>query len=185
VGHVVRIYGNVNGTHLTYSPAPPLGAPTTIDAGEAVELGLVHSDFEIRGDHEFAVGSFMPGGSMLDQTGKGEGDPSQSFFAAVEQYRTKYVFLAPSDYDFSYADVVSPPGATLTLDGSPVTDTPSPIGGSSFGVVRIKLDAGNDGAHVLVASQPVGLQVVGYGLYTSYQVPGGLNLALIAPPPVQ
>jgi hypothetical protein len=29
----------------------------------------------------------------------------------------------------------------------------------------------------------VGIQVVGYGSYTSYQYPGGLNLTLIAPPP--
>jgi hypothetical protein len=29
----------------------------------------------------------------------------------------------------------------------------------------------------------VGIQVLGYGLYTSYQYPGGLNLEIIAPPP--
>jgi hypothetical protein len=36
---------------------------------------------------------------------------------------------------------------------------------------------------VLVSDKPVGLQVMGYGSYTSYQYPGGLNLGLIAPPP--
>jgi hypothetical protein len=34
-----------------------------------------------------------------------------------------------------------------------------------------------------VANEPVGLQVLGYGKYTSYQYPGGLNLGKIAPPP--
>ncbi len=29
---------------------------------------------------------------------------------------------------------------------------------------------------MLTASAPVGIQVLGYGAYTSYQYPGGLNL---------
>jgi hypothetical protein len=37
---------------------------------------------------------------------------------------------------------------------------------------------------VLTASVPVGLQVLGYGEYTSYQYPGGLNLSQIAPAPL-
>ena len=49
--------------------------------------------------------------------------------------------------------------------------------------MRIKLGPGQAGAHVLTASQPVGIQVMGYGSYTSYQYPGGLDLAQIAPPP--
>src|SRR5260370_15921829 len=36
------------------------------------------------------------------------GDPSQSLMTAVEQYRVKYVFLAPDDYDVSFADVQAP-----------------------------------------------------------------------------
>ena len=54
--------------------------------------------------------------------------------------------------------------------------------GDGYGVTRYGLDA-NAGAHVLLASAPVGLQVMGYGQYTSYQYPGGLNLKQIAPPP--
>jgi hypothetical protein len=36
----------------------------------------------------------------------------------------------------------------------------------------------------MTSTMPVGAQVMGYGAYTSYQYPGGLNLTLIAPPPV-
>jgi hypothetical protein len=64
-----------------------------------------------------------------------------------------------------------------------VTATPTPVGASGFGVMRVKLSTGQNGAHVLVASQPVGIQVMGYGSYTSYTYPGGLDLAQIAPPP--
>jgi hypothetical protein len=71
---------------------------------------------------------------------------------------------------------------TLTLDGNTVGIQPKPIG-SGYGVARILLGAGNGGAHLLTATAPVGIQVMGYGAYTSYQYPGGLNLDAIAPPP--
>ena len=47
----------------------------------------------------------------------------------------------------------------------------------------MKLGAGQNGAHVLNASNPVGLEVTGYGSYTDYTYPGGLDLKYIAPPP--
>jgi hypothetical protein len=178
--HIVRIYGNVDGTQLTYPGGNP-GGPTTINAGDFVEIPSVSQDFEIVGDHEFTVASFMHGAGP--NNGAREGDPSHSFMTTVEQYRLKYVFLAPDDYDSSYADVVAPANANLKLDGAPVTATPTPIS-SGYSVVRINLTT-NTGAHVLEADQPVGLQVLGYGAYTSYQYPGGLNLGHISPPPVK
>ncbi len=185
-GHIVRIYGNVDGTQLTYKPSKPANAPSTINAGQVVELsGTVKTSFEVEGDHEFAVGTFMPGAEVLDPSagaGKELGDPSMSMVTAVEQFRTKYVFLAPDDYDVSYADLLIPDGASVKLDGAPITAKPTAIS-SGFGVARVKLGAGQKGAHTLESDKPVGLQVMGYGSYTSYQYPGGLNLIAIAPPP--
>lgn len=54
---------------------------------------------------------------------------------STEQYRTKYVFLAPSDYDVSFIDVVQPMGATLTLDGATVGVAPTAVS-SGYGVAR-------------------------------------------------
>lgn len=189
-GHVVRIYGNFDGTSFTYPSGAPSGAPTTLNAGQWVDLGVVKQSFEVEGSEPFAVASFQLAGSLVDPDPQapdevnidGKGDPSLSLMTAVEQYRVKYVFLAPLNYDVSYADVVMPLDATLTLDGAPVIATPQTIG-SGYGVARLPLGAGKDGAHVLVASKPVGLQVLGYGRYTSYQYPGGMNLKAIAPPP--
>jgi len=73
--------------------------------------------------------------------------------------------------------------ATITLDGTPFSGAPKAIGSSAFGIARIKLGPGKDGAHVMTSTAPVGIQVMGYGSYTSYQYPGGLNLDAIAPPP--
>jgi hypothetical protein len=126
----------------------------------------------------------MLGGTLQDPATpppNQKGDPSMSLVTAVEQYRKKYVFLAPDDYDVSYADVIVPSGATVTLDGAAIA-APTSIGGG-FGIARVKLGPGVNGAHVLEASHGVGLQVMGYGSYTSYQYPGGLNLEAIAPPP--
>ena len=73
----------------------------------------------------------------------------------------------------------------MVIDGALVGGAPVPIGASGYGVLRIPLNAGQAGAHVLEASMPVGLQVEGYGSYTSYYYPGGLDLKAIAPPPIR
>ena len=181
LGHGVRIYGNADNTVLTYPSGMPAGAPGTINAGQVVDLGQVGQNFEVVGDKEFAVGTFQLGASLI---GGDRGDPAPSVATAVEQYRVKYVFLAPIDYPENYVDVVQPVDATVTLDGAPVNAPVTPIG-SGFGVRRVPLTAENQGAHVLEASAPVGIQVLGYGSFTSYQYPGGSDLNVIAPPPEQ
>jgi hypothetical protein len=183
-GATVRLVGNVDGTGLTYQPAIP-GAPPTLNAGQVVEF-TASTDFVVSGDHEFIVGTVMKSGDLVDpgaKNGMQEGDPSLSAAIAVEQYRIKYVFLAPDDYDINYADVAAPMTANMVLDGAAVTVTPTRVGPTGYGVFRIHLTSGNSGAHTLTSDQPIGLQVLGYGLYTSYQYPGGLDLLSIAPPP--
>jgi hypothetical protein len=94
------------------------------------------------------------------------------------------VFLAPTDYKTSYVDVIAGAGTKLDLDKQDVSAKLTPIAGTSWFSARIKLDAGaSDGVHVLTADKPVGIQVMGYGDYTTYMYPGGLNLGEIAPIP--
>jgi hypothetical protein len=201
VGHNVRIYGNFDGTHLTYVPSAPANCPTTINAGQVVDCGsplgaicqgpcgagnVVSTDFEVKGDHAFAVGTFTLGASIVDPSTAApnqQGDPDQSIAVAVEQFRTKYVFLAPTDYPTNYVVVIAPTGTSVSLDGLPVSTALTAVGTSGYGVMRVKLGLGNAGAHVLTASNPVGLEVMGYGSYTSYTYPGGLDLKYISPPP--
>jgi hypothetical protein len=185
-GQLVRIYGNFNNTQLTYSTQPP-GCPTTINAGQTVDCGIVAQDFEVKGNNSFAVGIFTQGASVVDPSAMPptqEGDPDQSMMVAVPQYRTKYVFLAPNDYEENYLVVTAPTGAIVTLDGANLTQTPAPVGSTGFGIIRAKLGPGQSGAHVLTSTQPVGIQVMGYGADTSYQYPGGLDLVHISPPPM-
>ncbi|HEY4118239.1 MAG TPA: IgGFc-binding protein [Byssovorax sp.] len=182
----VKIYGNVDGTNLTYpAGVTPPSAPTTISAGQVVDLGEVAVDFEIQGDHEFAIATFTLAASDVDphtRAPKQKGDPAQSIAIAVEQYRDKYIFLAPTDYPVNFVDVIEPMNAVVTLDGSGAP-TPTQIGSSGYGINHLVLGDVAGGAHVLTSNVAVGIQVVGYGSYTSYAYPGGLNLKQIAPPP--
>lgn len=179
--HSVRIYGGTMTAQLTFTPAIP-GAPVQIPAGAVFKVDTAN-DFVVTGDHEFAVGSEQMSGEIVDPTSLDpKGDPAMSFMVAVEQFRDKYVFLAPDDYDVNFADVVAPTGTALMLDGAAVTTTEANVG-LGFSVRRVKLTAGNSGAHTLTGAAPVGIQVIGYGSQTSYQYPGGLDLKVIAPSP--
>ena len=189
VGHVVRFVGNVDATELTYKPSQPAGCPAFLNAGQVAECGVVSTDFEVSGDKEFGIATFQLGGALADP-GAGnlvqpQGDPSQSFVVTVEQYRKNYVFLAPTDYKTSYVDIIGGSGVTVTLDGQDISSKLKAIAGTGYFGGHIQLDDGKDGVHVLDASDPVGIQVIGYGENTSYQYPGGLNLSAISAAPVK
>jgi hypothetical protein len=181
---VVRLYGNRDGTRLVYAPKKPAGCPDTLGAGEVAECsGLVSEDFVVEATAEIGVSSFLVGATMYDPTDEDpRGDPSQTSFAAIEQFRRTYLFLAPDDYDTSYAVVVGPEDARPVLDGVPVSAPFEPIA-AGLGTFRVTLGPGKGGSHTLAADKPVGVQVLGYGGYTSYAYPGGLDLRLISPPP--
>jgi len=187
LGHMVRLYGNQDGTKLTYAGTPPANAPTTLNASEVVELrgtggaGLQDA-FEVTGDKEFAVASFLLGNNALDPSNKdNRGDPSMTLLVAAEQYRSTYVFLAPNDYETTYVDIIAPADTTLTLDAQPVTSAGEPLS-SGYSLYCVALAKDGQESHVLKATNPVGIQVVGYGEFVSYNYPGGANVTKIAEP---
>ncbi len=185
-GHMVRFFGNFDGTTLTYSNGTPAGAPTTLKAGEVIEIGPVSEPFVVESnDKSFSVVSIMLGGTKQDpDMGLKRGDPSLTTEVTPEQFRKQYTFLAPLTYLQNYADILIPDGATVTLDGQPLKGTPQPIGTSKWSIVRELLGEGTNGSHRLEATEKVGLQVMGFGSATSYSYPGGLDLKPISVPPV-
>ncbi|MDB4937042.1 MAG: hemagglutinin/hemolysin-related protein [Labilithrix sp.] len=191
VAHVVRFFGNADGTTLTYAPSRPASCPASLDAGQVADCGEVTTDFEVTGTMEFGIAMFQEGGANVDPdftpgtAVQPQGDPSQSFAVTVDQYRKSYVFLAPTDYKTSYVDVVAPPGAKITLDGNDLSSSMKTISGTQWLGGHVLLGEGQDGVHVLHSSEPIGIQVIGYGDNTSYQYPAGLNLAVISTIPVK
>jgi hypothetical protein len=184
-GAVVRLYGNADATGLTFTPSRPVGCPAFLNAGQVASCGRVDMDFDVVGDKAFGVAIFQLGAELADPEAGAmspEGDPSQSFAIAVEQYRKRYVFVAPTNYTKSFLDVVAPAGATLTLDGSPVTSTLRPLAGTPWWLARIPLGPGKDGTHVVEGSVPISIQVIGYAVNVSYQYPGGASLRDLSAP---
>src|SRR5262249_53235385 len=105
------------------------------------------------------------------------GDPSESIGIPTQQYRRAYNFYAPDTYDSNYVNVVAPTGSTVTIDNVVISSSEFlPIGSSGFGVARHGVAGGT---HRMSADKPFGIVVYGYGRYTSYVYPGGLNLETI------
>jgi hypothetical protein len=172
---MVRIVATAANTSLTYDP-PQAGAPGMLaNAGDQAEIALTQADFRISASAKIMVAQYMAGQSA----GGGTGDPAMAIAVPVKQYRKNYLFHAPTNYEINYVNVVAPLNATVTLDGNPVT-TFTAIGASTYGIARVALTNGNAGNHVITGNLGFGISVYGYGQYTSYWYPGGLDLAHVA-----
>ncbi|MCC6523185.1 MAG: IgGFc-binding protein [Polyangiaceae bacterium] len=173
VQQVVRFIATADNTTLTYDPPQP-GAPTDIaQAGGFVELVNSTADFEVEASSRIIAVQYMEG-----QQSVGMGDPAMTLAVPVQQYRTSYLFHAPTNYEASFVNVTAPTGTAVTLDGAPVVGF-VPIGGSGYSVARVALSNAGSGDHTVDAPEAVGVSVYGYGQYTSYWYPGGQNVQLI------
>jgi hypothetical protein len=171
----VRVLSAVDGNKITFDP-PAVAAPVTLDAGKWIEVGPVSQDFRVVSDNKILVAQFMVGANYGTTPAPG-GDPSESIGIPAEQYRQAYTFYAPSTYTSNYVNIVAPTGATITLDGSPIDSKEfAPLGASGITVARHALGGG---AHSMKSDRKFGIVVYGYGRYTSYMYPGGLNLETI------
>ncbi|HEU4611562.1 MAG TPA: IgGFc-binding protein [Kofleriaceae bacterium] len=172
----VRVIATGANTTLTYDP-PQASAPTTIaQPGDFIEIQGNLNSFRITADQKVLVAQYMEG----QDAGGGTGDPAMTLAVPVEQFRTEYLFHAPTNYESNYVDVTAPVGATVMLDGAPLVF--APIGTTGYALSRVyPLGAGpnNDGNHQIQGTMAFGITVYGYGQYTSYWYPGGLDLNTI------
>ncbi len=170
---MVRVIATEDATTISYEP-PQNGAPTMLaKAGDWFEMSANFTDFQITGDKKILVAQYMQG-----QGNDSSGDPAMTLAVATEQFRDSYLVHAPLSYESNYANVVAPTDAKITLDGQPVNGF-KPIGNTGFSVMRVTLSNNQDGNHSLAGDMPFGVTVYGYGQYTSYWYPGGLDLKLI------
>ncbi len=169
----IRIIATAPNTTLSYDPPQP-GAPTTIaNAGDFVQIANSVTSFLLTSDQKVLVAQYMSGQSA----GGGAGDPDMAIAVPVEQFRTSYMFHAPTNYTSNHVDITAPMGASIMLDGAPVTGF-VPIGTSGYGLKRLQLTNGpaGDGTHSISGDLKFGITVYGYGQYTSYWYAGGLDL---------
>jgi hypothetical protein len=191
---VFRVMSSVPNTTITTVPAiPNVSGRTLANAGDALEFNYA-TDFVLTASApvslgQFMVGSLYPGfqgrcsGTVTEgcliplapECGntKRIGDPAFLLPVSNSQFRSDYTFLTPEGYTEDWVSIVMPTGASVTLDGSVVTATPTTIPGTTWQVIRVEVEPGT---HTLTSSAPVGLSVYGYGCDVSYAYPGGLNL---------
>lgn len=174
---VVRVIATAANTELVFDPPQP-GVNTTLQrAGDFVELSSTAANFQVTATNKILVAQYMIGQSATP----GTADPAMTIAVPTEQFRSNYMFHAPTNYAVNYVDVIAAVGTKLTLDGTPVTAPATPVGATGWVLTRLTLDTGPaaDGNHTLEADSRVGISVYGYGDYTSYWYPGGLDLASI------
>jgi hypothetical protein len=176
--NVIRILSSHDGNSLTFDP-PTAHPPVVLSRGEFVEFEARES-FRVSGTNAFSVAQFLVGQNYagVEATGTDVGDPSLSLGIPTEQFRTDYAFLAPTTYTRSYVNVTAPMGASVMLDGTPVGGF-VPVGSTGYGVARVMIPGG---AHHITGSAEFGIVVYGFGEYTSYMYPGGLDLEAIDVP---
>lgn len=172
----VKIVGTQDGTTLTYDPPQP-GAATSLAAGQ-VTFFQSTQDFRVTSTQPVFIGQFMEGQDNFGTNCAGGtatdcGDPSMTVTLPTARFRTTYQFLAPGDYPENWVNVMAPIGASVNIDGKSVTGFVA-IGTSGYAVAHVSLCTGTSctGFHTANGSAPFGIQVYGYGTYTSYMYPG-------------
>ncbi|MBM4376028.1 MAG: IgGFc-binding protein, partial [Deltaproteobacteria bacterium] len=124
---MVRVVATADATTLSYDPAQP-GAPTQLNvAGSYVEIPLTAADFAIQASKPVMVAEYFTG----QQQGGGAGDPAMTLAVATAQYRTSYLFHAPTNYESNFVNVVAPTKASVMLDNAPVSNF-TPIGTTGY-----------------------------------------------------
>jgi hypothetical protein len=143
-----------------------------------LELDGVMTDFRLSADKPVLVAHYLQGQSSVDS---GAGDPSMAVAVPRAQYRDNYIFAVSKTYDYNFANVVAPRGATVLLDGEALPDSAFvDIGTTGYRVARHMLPSDRE-VFRMQGTQPFGIVVYGYGVFTSYMYPGGLDLKKIAP----
>jgi len=173
----VKIVGTANGTTLTYDPQPA-GAATTLSAGQ-VTFFQATQHFHVKASQPIIIGQFMESENNFTPTDT-SGDPAMSTAVATAQFRNNYQFVAPANYMQNWVNIIAPTGATVKVDGTAVTGFAAIGTSSGYSVAYWPLCANNaagcTGVHSATSTASFGIQVYGYGSYTSYMYPGGLNL---------
>ncbi|HEX5100105.1 MAG TPA: hypothetical protein VFV94_11425 [Polyangiaceae bacterium] len=168
---MVRVIATEANTTVSYSPAQT-GAPTSLtNAGDYFELSQSAETFQITANKRILVAEYALG----QDAGGNTGDPDMVLAVPVQQYRTQYLFHAPVNYLTNYVNITAPANATVALDDQTLA-AGTAIGSTGYSIRRVQLDNSGTGNHTIEASDRVGITVYGYGSYTSYWYPGGLEL---------
>jgi hypothetical protein len=178
-----RLVGAVDGTVLTYEPAPPPGAPTRLSRGQLFEFWSA-GPFVVRSQdsaHPFYMSAHMTTGNGYVHPRTqvyfgfmGQGDPESVNVVPADQFLGRYVFMTDPTYPETNLVIVRTPDengkfADVKLDCLGTVTGFQPVG--RFEYARVDLQTGNfqdvggcsNGLHTMTSAQPFGLTVWGWG----------------------
>ena len=185
-----RLLALSDGTTLRTDPIVPGVDGRTLGAGEVLAFAT-DGDFQLTATGPVSLAQFMSGSAygcrptLFDQrrdcripqaSGCGSsaiGDPAFILNVPTSQYLSEYVFYVPQQYRENAISVITDRSATIQLDGQQITQAPTQVPGTTWGIWRLNTTAG---VRRLTSSSPAGLYVYGYDCDVSYAYPGGLNL---------
>lgn len=207
-----RLVGAVDGTTLTWDPAPPPGAPTSLNQGQVAEFRAPGPFFVAAQDtdHPFYMSAHMTGcGEVsVDSFFDCRGDPEFVNVVPPSQYLTKYTFFTDPTYPETNLVLVRKKKdgvfSDVNLDCAGVLTGWMPLGNSGeYEYTRTDLVRGNfqpqgncnNGRHEISSDAPFGLSVWGWGssasagfltAAVSYAYPAGASVqpinTVIVPP---
>lgn len=183
-----RIVGAVDGTMLTWTPAAPDKAPTTLKLGEVVEFNAA-GPFVVKSQdpgHPFYLGGYMTGGEFF----MGEGDPDWVNVIPPSQYLNHYVLFTDPTYPETSLVVVRTPSKLDKTFANVTLDCAGPLIGwqkiGNYEYTRVDLVTGDftsvngctNGRQEMSSAQPFGVTVWGWGntqqtKLVSYAYPAG------------
>jgi hypothetical protein len=205
-----RIVGAVDGTKLTYEPATPMGAPTTIASGQLVQF-WAPGPFVVKSQdamHPFYISGHMSGCQHANGSGSPcRGDPEFVNVIPPQQYLASYVFFTDPTYPETNLVVVRQKQANgfadVKLDCAGMLTGWQPIDkAGQYQYTRIDLVRHNfqgqngcdNGRHAMTSAAPFGLTVWGWGTEestpgteaVSYAYPAGMSVqpinTVVVPP---
>ena len=204
-----RLVGAVDGTMLTYEPAIPAGAPSTLGSQQSVQFSAT-GPFVVRSQdaqHPFYMSAHMTGADTVNPgETDGRGDPEFVNIIPPAEYLDSYVFFTDPTYPETDLVVVRVAGPTgfqdVTLDCVGTLTGWAPVGTSGkYEYTRVDLVTGNfmpigncnNGRHEMTSNGPFGLTIWGWGSaatgtsgdggfstqYVSYSYPAGASVQQI------
>ncbi len=184
-----RIVGATAGTTLTYDPAPPPGAPTSVGQGQKVDFEA-QGPFTVKSQdnkHPFYLGQIMTGCNNFG----GLGDEEYVNILPPAQYLRRYVFFTDPTYpttNLVFVRVKDTAGfKDVTLDCYGKVGGWKPVGkGGTYEITNVDLirlgapnKGCNNGPHHAESEGRFGIMVWGLDNYSSYAYPAGGSVATI------
>lgn len=194
-----RLVGAVDGTTLTWKPAPPVGAPLALKSGEVAVFNAA-GPFEVSSqdkDHPFYLAQYMTGSQ---QYGGHEGDPEWVNVVPVDQYLDSYVFFTDPTYSETSLVVVRQKNLESNAFEPVTLDCLGPLTGwqplvDDLEYTRVDLVTGgfqdvggcSNGRREMKSASPFGVTVWGWGTLgvspsthdVSYAYPAGASVKAV------